>query len=404
MAQLVFDPITGIEVPEASEVVNDLGQSVQEAFKLNPDDPNLNIDPTSPMGQIVDAWAAEVIAKNNEVAYVAGQNNLNVAEGRYLDGLVSLYFLSRKLSEATIVQCLCTGLKGTFIPYGAIVQDTDGNQYRHNVALGATIGDDGTVLTTFSSVEHGSLEVASESVTQIVTVIPGWDSVTNPEGGVTGRDRESDAELRTRYRQSVAINSIGNVATIEANIAEIDGVIDVQVLENVSSVADTQFGVNVPAHGIAVCVFGGDDSAIAESIYKSKMGGTSMDGNTTVSFTDSEFSNTTYSYPIYRPTVQNFYVKVDFYTDAMDDGTQAAVKQAIINDALGQLENPRLGFAQIVYADRFRNSIFDQTTVPVRSIQIALDEPTAWTDRLVINADIEPSVTSDNISFVFSGA
>ena len=129
-----------------------------------------------------------------------------------------------------------------------------------------------------------------------------------------------------------------------------------------------------------------------------------MDGNTTVSFTDSEFSNTTYSYPIYRPTVQNFYIKVDFYTDAMDDGTQAAVKQAIINDALGQLENPRLGFAQIVYADRFRNSIFDQTTVPVRSIQIALDEPTGWTDRLVINADIEPSVTSDNISFVFSGA
>lgn len=404
MAQLQFNPEVGIVIPSASDIVQDLGQKMQEAFQLSPDDPALNIDPTSPMGQVITAMAAEIIAKDNEVAYLAEQNNLNISEGRYLDALVSLYFLSRKLSEPTIVQCLCSGLKGTFIPYGAIVQDTDGNQYRHNVALGATIGDDGTVLTTFSAVDHGALEVQSGAVNQIVTVTPGWDSVTNPEGGVTGRDRESDAELRTRYRQSVAINSIGNTATIESNIAEIDGVIDVQVLENVGSEADTQYGVNVPAHGIAVCVFGGEDAAIAEAIYKTKMGGTSMDGNTEVTFTDTEFSSTAYTYPIYRPTVQNFYVKVEFYTDAMDTGTQTAVKQAIINDALGQLDNPRLGFAQTVYADRFRNAIFDQTTTPVKSIQIALDEPSNWTDRLIINADIEPSVTEDNISLSFVGA
>lgn len=402
MAQLVFDPITGIEVPEASEVVTDLGQSVQEAFKLNPDDPDLNIDPTSPMGQIVDAWAAEVIAKNNEVAYLSNQSNLNIAEGRYLDGLVSLYFLQRKLSEPTIVQCLCTGLKGTFIPYGAIVRDTDGNQYRHNVALGATIGEDGTVLTTFSAVEHGAIEVRSGSVTQIVTVIPGWDSVTNPEGGVTGRLRESDAELRTRYRNSVAINSIGNVDTIEANIAEIEGVIDVQVLENVSSVADTQFGVSVPAHGIAVCVFGGEDSAIAESIYKTKMGGTSMAGTTNVSFTDSE-SSITHTYPIYRPTVQNFYVQVTFYADSMGDTIQTAIKDVIVDDALGQLDNSRIGLAQTIYADRFRSSISTQTSIPVKSIQIALDEPEQWSDRLVVNANVEPAITAENVTIVMAG-
>lgn len=402
MAQLVFDPIIGIEVPEASEVVTDLGQSVQEAFKLNPDDPDLNIDPTSPMGQIVDAWAAEVIAKNNEVAYLSNQSNLNIAEGRYLDGLVSLYFLQRKLSEPTIVQCLCTGLKGTFIPYGAIVRDTDGNQYRHNVALGATIGEDGTVLTTFSAVEHGAIEVRSGSVTQIVTVIPGWDSVTNPEGGVTGRLRESDAELRTRYRNSVAINSIGNVDTIEANIAEIEGVIDVQVLENVSSVADTQFGVSVPAHGIAVCVFGGEDSAIAESIYKTKMGGTSMAGTTNVSFTDSE-SSITHTYPIYRPTVQNFYVQVTFYADSMGDTIQTAIKDVIVDDALGQLDNSRIGLAQTIYADRFRSSISTQTSIPVKSIQIALDEPEQWSDRLVVNANVEPAITAENVTIVMAG-
>lgn len=399
MAELQFDPITGVVVPEVSDVRDDIGKAVQNAFQTNPNDPPLNIDSTSPMGQVVDAITAEVMAKNSEVAKIADQNNLSIAEGRYLDALVSLYFVQRKISEATIVQCQCTGLKGTFIPYGAIVQDTNGNQYRHNVALGATIGDSGTVLTTFSAVEHGALEVMSGAVNSIVTVIPGWDSVTNPEAGVTGRDRESDAELRNRYSQSVAINSVGNVATIQANLANVDGVIDVQVLENISSEANTQFGVNVPAHGIAVCIFGGEDEEIARTIFQTKMGGTSMDGNATVSFTE-ENMDVVHSYPIYRPTVENLYVKVEFYTSSMGEGVQEEIQQVIVDDALGQLENPRVGLAQTIYADRFRAAIYTKTTQPVKSIQIALDSPSNWTDVLEIDADIEPAITTDNVSIV----
>lgn len=399
MAELQFDPQTGIVVPDVSEVREDIGKAVQDAFQTDPNDPPLNIEPTTPMGQIVDALTAEVAAKNSEVAKIADQNNLNIAAGRYLDALTSLYFVQRKISEATIVQCQCTGLKGTFIPYGAIVQDTDGNQYRHNVALGATIGDTGTVLTTFSAVEHGALEVMSGTVNQIVTIIPGWDAVTNPEAGVTGRDRESDAELRNRYRQSVAINSVGNVATIQANLANVDGVIDVQVLENIGSEANTQYGVSVPAHGIAVCIFGGEDSDIAQTIFQTKMGGTSMDGNTTVSFTEEEV-NTIHSYPIYRPTVENFYVKVEFYTSAMGEGVQSEIQSVIVDDALGQLENPRIGLAQTIYADRFRAAIYTKTTQPVKSIQIALDSPSNWTDVLQIDADVEPAITADNVQIV----
>ena len=381
MAQLEFNPLTGIEVPEVADVRDDVGQAVQEAFQTNPDDPPLNIDPTSPMGQIVDALTAEIAAKNSEVAKVADQNNLNIADGRYLDALVSLYFVQRKLSEPTIVQCQCTGLKGTFIPYGAIVQDTNGNQYRHSVALGATIGDNGTVLTTFSSVEHGALEVVENAVNQIITV--------------------TDAELRNRYRQSVAINSVGNVATIQANIADIEGVIDVKVLENITSEANTQYGVNVPAHGVAVCVFGGEDADIAKSIFLTKMGGTSMDGNANVSFTDD--ADTIHTYPIYRPTVQNFYVQVTFFASAMGTDLQTDIKNVIVDDALGQLENSRIGLAQTIYADRFRSAIFTKTNLPVKSIQIALDEASNWQDVLTIDADIEPAITADNVLVILNG-
>lgn len=402
MAKLNFDPVVGIEVPEASEIAADLGKAIQLAFQQKPSDPPINIEPTSPMGQVLDALAAEVIAKNSEVAYVAGQNNLSICEGRYLDALVSLYFVDRKLSEPTIVQCKCTGLTGTVIPYGAIVSDSNGNQYRHNVAAGAVIGAEGYCLTTFSAVEHGALEVAESAVTQIVTVIPGWDSVSNPEGGVTGRVRESDAELRTRYRKSVAINSVGNVATIAANIANIAGVIDVQVLENVSSEKETQYGVEVPGHGIAVCVFGGEDDDIARSIYKTKMGGTSMGGKSSVSFVD-VVNNIKRTYPIYRPTVKNLYVKIEFYASSMDSVTQENVKQIIVKDALGQLKNPRIGLAQTVYADRFRSAIASITNVPVKSIALSIDEPSSWVDKLKINADVEPSIQATNVQISLPG-
>lgn len=403
MAQLQFNTTTGVEVPEVSDVRDDIAQAVQEAFQTSPTDPLINVEPTTPMGQIVDAMTAEVSAKNSEVAKIADQNNLSIAEGRYLDALTSLYFVNRKISEATVVQCVCTGLNGTFIPYGAIVQDTNGNQYRHSVAAGATIGAGGTVTTTFSAIQHGALEVIENAVNQIITVIPGWDSVNNPEAGVTGRDRESDAELRTRYRQSVAINSVGNVDTIQANLANINGVIDVQVLENISSEADTQFGVSVPAHGIAVCIFGGEDADIAQVIYQTKMGGTSMLGNSNVSYTDPT-TGTSITYPIYRPTVQNFYVQVTFYSSSIRSDLQQSIQDIVVSDALGQLENPRIGLCQTIYADRFRAAIYTITNLPVQSIQIALNEASGWTDVLQINANIEPAITSENVSIVQGGS
>lgn len=403
MAQLTFDPTTGIEIPEVADVREDFSNEVKAAFQQDPSEPELNTEPTTPMGQLVDAVVAEIMAKNSEVAYLAGQCNLNAAEGRYLDALVSLFFLTRKLSEPTIVQCTCRGLKGTVIPYGAIVEDISGNQFRHNVAGGVTIPDGGTVSTTFAAIEHGALEVAEDTVTKIVTVVPGWDSVNNDVGGVTGRVSESDVELRTRYRNSVSINSVGNVETIEANISEIDGVIDCQVLENITNSDTNQFGVSVPGHGIAVCVFGGEDEDIAEAIYRTKMGGTAMKGNTTVTYIDEQYMAAKYDYPIYRPSVQTFYVKIQFYTASMNSGTQDDVKNIVVQDAIGQYINPRIGLAQTVYADRFRSAIYTVTSTPVKQVQIKLGSGN-WTDKLTINANVEPSITAENVTIECVGA
>ena len=295
MSQLEFSS-TGITIPKTSDIRADIAAKFQAAFQASGSAEVANTDPDQPLGQLVDALVAEIEAKNSEIAFLANVFSMDQATGSFLDQLVSLYFIERKVSEPTIVQCTCTGLQGTVIPFGAVVQDTNGNQYRC-LTTNVTIGSTGTATVNFAAVTHGPLEVQPETVTKIVTTVPGWDSVTNPVAGVTGRDEESDAVLRDRTKQSVALNSHGSVSAIESAIAQVDGVIDVSVLENITNVPEEQFGVTVPGHSIAVCVAGGEGTDIAQAIYEKKDAGCGMTGTTDVTYTLPS-TGTEYTYPI----------------------------------------------------------------------------------------------------------
>ena len=348
MAQLAFNDQTGVVVPTTQEVRQDIAESVQTAFKVNDSDPALNVDPTAPMGQVVDIITTEVQAKNTEVAFLANQLNPRTATGVWLDALAALYGLTRKVSEPTVVVCTCTGLQGTVIPYGAIVQDTLGNQLRHSVAGGVVIPAAGTIDTQFSTVEHGAIEIGAGTVTKIVTVIAGWDTVTNAAAGITGRDVEPDGELLNRIKQSYATNANGTVANMQANLAALDGVLDCVVLENYTNEPQLQYGITLTAHSVAVCIVGGDDDAIAQTIFERKSAGCGTVGTTQVTYVDTEHFNATYIYNIVRPTAVDFEVQVTFFDDDMNPTTQDQVKQAIVSDFLGELENARVKLATTV--------------------------------------------------------
>ena len=157
MANVIFNENTGVEVPDTLTVRTDIENGFKSAFQTNPDLPVLNTDPVTPMGQVIDLITAEAEAKNTEVAFLCNMMNILTATGRFLDALASLYGLTRKISESTIVNCTCYGLKGTVIPYGAIVEDVNGNQYRMNVANGITIGNSGEINGTFASLMYLSV-------------------------------------------------------------------------------------------------------------------------------------------------------------------------------------------------------------------------------------------------------
>jgi uncharacterized phage protein gp47/JayE len=398
MSQLEFDAQTGLNVPATQSIRDDLGAKMQACFQTKPTDPLLNIEPSSPAGQFLDLVVAEIEAKNTELVFLANMIDPDTAQGRFLDALASLYGIRRKISEPTIVTVTIRGLNGTLIPYGVLAQDTNGNQYRHAVANGQIIGSSGEITTTFASVEHGAIEVAAHSLNRIVTVVAGWDSIDNDNAGALGRDTETDAELRTRMRDSYAINGTGYTAALRANLANLDGVIDVAVLENKTNQPRTEYGITIDPHSIAVCIVGGSDTAIAEIIYRRKDCGCGTTGNQTIEYHDDEY-DATYEYQITRPVAGDLKIKVETFATSMSEDAKDAIKTALIDDVLGRGVNPRVGIAQTLYASRFYQVVQAVSSAPVKLIHIALNN-SGWVQGIDIPANVEPTLDKSNITIL----
>lgn len=401
---LIFNPATGLYTPATSEIRESVVADWVQAF-FDPDLPPLDTEPSTPAGQLIDAEVAEIEAKNSELLYLANQFNPNVADGRWQDALGYIYFLQRKLDEPTVVTCQLTGLNGTVIPYGALVQSLNGYTLicNHSVTIGAT----GAAETTFRVSENGPIEIPPHSVNAITTTIPGWDMVDNEAAGAVGRDLETRSEFEARRAASVAANAHGSTGALFGTIANIPGVLDVQVLENIGPNPVVKYGVTVPGHGVAVCVYGGEDEAIAQAIYNKKDNGCDTGGNTQVTYTAADYHNAVYEYLIMRPETVNFWIKVTLGAGSAPTSAQiAALKEALYQDFYGLNEssgNSRIGLASTVYASRFYCPAMATPGIKsIQSIEVALSAgtPGAYADLVTINGDQEPVTSTANITVV----
>lgn len=403
---LIFNPVTGLVAPDTVEIREGVALDWTTAF-FDPDKPPLDTEPTTPAGQLIDAEVAEIEAKNAELLYLSNQFNPKVAEGRWQDALGYIYFLTRKMDEPTVVTCQLTGLNGTIIPYGALVQSANGWTLICNRSV--SIDANGKAETTFRASETGPIEIPAHSVTSIVTTIPGWDTVNNDAPGAVGRDLETRAEFEARRAASVAANAHGSTGSIYGTIANIAGVLDVQVLENIGPDPVIKYGVTVPGHGVTICVYGGEDADIAKAIYNKKDSGCDTGGNTPITYTAADYHNAVYDYLIMRPEPINFWIRVVLGAGVvLTPQTQAALKLALYQDFYGQnvqSGDARIGLAQTVYASRFYCPAMAVDGVSnIKEIQVALsqDEPgiAEFVDVQNINGDQEPVMALDNIIIV----
>lgn len=392
-SNLIFDTQKGLLAPDTDQII----AFVQEEFKKVFGN-DINLEPSSPQGQLITTLAAMISTKNTEVLKLANQFNPLTAQGVFQEALGRIYFLERKIARPTIVYCQCTGLAGTVIPAGALVESSEG--IRFYAGGEHTIDETQNITVEFICEKTGVIQVQPNTITKIITVVPGWDTVNNTNAGIVGRTEETQAEFERRRYASVAKNAHGTAAALYGALAGINNVVDVVVLENRTNETIEEAGVSIEGHSVYISVVGGTDADIAETIYNKLGCGCGTTGNVSVSYTAAEYFGTVYNYKINRPEELDIYIKIKIKeTDKTPATVDEDIKNAVMQnfEGLDSTSSSRVRMAENLYASRFYPVILSQNVQELLEVSVSTDNET-FESVLFIPADRFPVLKKENIT------
>jgi len=175
-------------------------------------------------------------------------------------------------------------------------------------------------LGVYSAVANGPTFVAAGKLNEIVSNVSGLVSIINYAEGITGRNAESDAELRIakNNRQKQAS---GNEVSIENAVKNVSGVQYAKIYSNrLDEEADGR-----PPKSYEVVVQGGLDQEIAQAIYDTGPAGVQAFGSTVVAITDPEGFSKDIGFT--RPETLFIWIKILFQKNSEDEFPVNGIEQ-----------------------------------------------------------------------------
>ncbi|EOV5296848.1 baseplate J/gp47 family protein [Klebsiella quasipneumoniae] len=317
----------GISAPDYQTVLDTITGYFQQIYGSD-----AYLEPDSKDGQMVALVALAIHDANNTAISVYRSFSPATALGDALTSNVKINGITRRAATNSTVDLLLTGTVGTTITNGS-VRDT--NSVVWNLPATVVIGSDGTVVATATCANSGAVAAVAGSVNGINTPTRGWASVTNPLAATVGVAAETDAQLRVRQSQSVALASLTPFDAVDGAIANVEGVTRHKLFENDTETTDAN---GLPEHSISAVVEGGDATEIANTIRSVKGQGVSTYGTTAVVVTD-KYGNP-YTIRFSRPVDVPVYVSITLkaltgYTSDIGDEMKAAVASYINSLAIG---------------------------------------------------------------------
>lgn len=274
--------------------------------------PNINVDPNSPDGQMINIIAQAKLDMLEFISQVFASFDPDQAVGRALDQRCAINGVVRNAGTYTVTNITVTATQAVTLagidtapdaPF--TVADDAGNQFQlvtTHVFSGA-----GTEVLVFRAKNLGLVETTPNTITTIVTVTLGISTVNNPTAATTvGTAEETDYALRIRRARSVSLPSKGYFEGLYGALLDIDGVTSVNLLENVGSDPDDN---DIPGHSIWAIVAGGTDAAVAQAIYLKRNAGCGMKGDTSVDIT--QVDNSVFAVLFDRPTPETLWITLN---------------------------------------------------------------------------------------------
>ncbi|MDU5474033.1 baseplate J/gp47 family protein [Pantoea sp.] len=356
------------------------------------------LEPDSKDGQMVALVALAIHDANNAAIQVYNSFSPSTALTDALTRNVKINGIARHGATNSTVDVTLAGAEGTTITNGSV---RDANGIIWNLPASVTIGIDGTVTVTATCATAGAVAAIAGSVNQINTPTRGWKSVTNALAATVGTTIESDAALRLRQTQSVALPAVTPFEALDGAIANVSGVTRHKLYENDTETTDEN---GIPAHAITAIVDGGDAAEIAETIRKKKTLGAPTFGSTTIELKDAYGKPVKVSFS--RPVVVPIFAMVAItplpgYSSIMGDKIASAVASYINNLGIGaNIYYRRLYSAAdlAIGVDDLDSQYYDVTL-----ILFGKSKDNLYTTNLNISYDEAAYCKPENVNVVING-
>ncbi len=367
---------TGISIPAYNDVYQSLIASFQLIYGTD-----IYIAPDSQDGQLL-ALFAQAMTDSNQAAVAVFQSfSPSYAQGAGLSSLVKINGLVRQIASNSTAVGTVLGVAGSIITNG-VVSDTNGNLW--NLPATVTIPSAGTVTVTVTAQQAGAIVAPAGAINTIYNPQLGWQSFVSTTDAVVGAAVETDAALRQRQSNSVALPALGIKEAIYSAIGNVPGVTRWTIYENATGSTDSN---GVPAHSFDAIVQGGTVAAIAGAIALRKPPGIQTFGATSQTVYDN----------LGFPIVINFdvlaQIQIYFGITIKALAGYTSTTAADIQNAVANFINS-LAIGEDVYAGQIRG---------VASLITLAEGQTFYVSTLTLGTSPSPSGTSD-IAILFNQA
>lgn len=249
---------TGVHAPSLEDALADIRQQLADIFG----DDLANADQT-PQGQLAGIIAVLEAVVGEALVNLGTAFDPDNAVGTQLDRLYGLLDILRQTATRSRVTATVTGEPGTGLDAGARARTTAGAEFR-TIATTVLAPSPG-VTVEMEAVEEGQIAAAVGTLTQIVTVVPGWETITNAEDAVLGQARQDDPAYRAAYRRRTAHRSTGSLSAMESALS-VALASKYRVVENLMNGQAVNQEWAVDAHHILVVAQGGTNGDIRRAV------------------------------------------------------------------------------------------------------------------------------------------
>jgi len=248
----------------------------------------------------------------------------------------------------------------------------------------------GSVVVT--GTEVGPVVEPINVINQIATPSLSWDYVWNPFAANTGSFRETDEELRIRFRNTKFQRGTNVIEALYTALYDLDGVQEVLIIDNDT---DTVDDYGNPGHSFLVLVDGGLNSSIAQAIWRNRPVGIQSNGDVSVNILDSYgfLRTVNFSRPEYTPIYMD--IELEEFPDFPVDG------QEQIRNNLVEYIN-KFGIGESIIYTRLFTPINAVPGHQVNVLNVGTDEGS----EELTNANVElaynqrPIISKENIRFI----